>query len=127
MNKVKYDYEDNVLVLKTVFSDYEILNSGKPVITRWRPDGHVYLQIMDPESKDSEEDRYSKSFGKREYAIVDMEANDIDIYVPWGVVNCSFILAVKFSKEFGNLEVKPPVESLEDMFIRLEFSTDSDY
>ena len=125
MQRIKY--EDNVLELKTVFSDLEILNKGNSVITRWRPDGQVYLQIMDPESKDLGIGRYPKSLAKREYAIVNTEANDIDIYVPWGLVNCSFMLATKFDKEFGNLEVKPPVESLEDMRIRLEFSSGPDY
>ena len=124
MEKIKY--ENNFLELKVFFEDYETLNEGKPAGTRWHPEGKVFLYIMDLPIKDSDVfDKYAVSLLKKEYAVLNGETLDMDIYVPWGLANCSFIPATKFSKEFENFKVEPANEYFENMCIRLEFSSDS--
>ena len=126
MEKLTYEHEEGFLEVKFFESELEALNEGKLVATRWQPEGKVYLQVIDPPSKYLCEDRFPISLAKKEYAVLDGEGLEIDLHVPWGVINHPFIRAVHFSKKLRNLKIEPANDSYDNLHIRLVFPSNSD-
>jgi hypothetical protein len=110
---------EHFLELEMNWEDFDLLNQGKQVETRW-PMGKVYAHNMDPLSKGNHK-KMDRSMRKREGAVLNLETGDVNIYVPSGVLNTAFYLATNFSYELGNLRIEPYDERSRPIHIRLIF------
>jgi hypothetical protein len=114
----------------------EKFEEGQTLETRWNANGDkVYLHNMDPLPKGMDRESYERvvwldeSAKKREFAVLNGESMDIDLYVPWWVVHNQFIKATNFSVKIDdNLTFEPKkyydylMNQFKDLHVRLKFS-----
>ncbi len=94
------------LQLEVILSwqDWERLDKGEVIGDRYDAENKLIIHMIHP-CGHSWESR-SASLKQREYAKLDRETQDIDIYVPQGVLRDSRISASRFSQGL-NFRIKP--------------------
>lgn len=83
--------------------DLDNLINGKIVIERYL-EGKLFINMINPLKNG---DNRIEKLKEREYAVIDRESDDVDIFIPHAVLMDCRISASNFNQGFGNLEIKP--------------------
>ncbi|MHA1220426.1 MAG: hypothetical protein ACTSQB_01695 [Candidatus Heimdallarchaeota archaeon] len=110
----------NSLEISISKEEIDLVNNRQSVETRWSPNGEkVYVNMFAPVTEDP--DSRKESHRQKEYAELDKETMEIEIYVPQAVLNNPFIASSTFNRELHNFTVTPKDVDLENMNIVLKY------
>ena len=103
------------------FNDLERLDRDETIGDRYNGQDKLLVHRVYP--CDSMVESRQASLKKREYAMLNRETMDIDIYVPHGVLRDARIVASHFSQALFNLQILPweMGDPWTDAHIRLEY------
>jgi hypothetical protein len=101
------------------WEDYQILLEGKPVGTRYDGDNKVIIQTCYQFDKE-EPGAFENSLRQEGYGEYNRTTSDIDLFIPAGVLRCSFIRAYRYLKDGGNIIVTPDDPMFNDINICVE-------